>query len=127
MSNIPQEVEPVSLILALILFVFVSPILLAVVFSFLFFFVREFFIEPLVTSSMWRWVAPQTDWLMTSEGSASRAHSALGMRFGSEHLHYRWPSGAAVSPSPYGWPGTESRPVTRKFVLRFRTHTASEN
>jgi hypothetical protein len=66
MSNIPHEVEPLSLILALILFVFVSPILLAVVFSFLFFFVREFFIEPLVTSSMWRWVAPQTDWQMTS-------------------------------------------------------------
>ena len=66
LPNITQEVEKFSLFFVFILCAFVLPALLALALSFLFFLVREFFIEPLVTSSMWRWVAPQTDWLMTS-------------------------------------------------------------
>jgi hypothetical protein len=66
LPNVPQEVEPLSLILALVLFASVLPILLILVFSFLVFLAEEFLIEPLVTSITWSWVAPQADWLTTT-------------------------------------------------------------
>jgi hypothetical protein len=45
--------------------IFVLPPLLAFSLSFLFFLIREFLIEPLITSLMWRQVTPQADWNTT--------------------------------------------------------------